>query len=204
MEILTSLRTTSQNANLLMRNIMAALVLSAALFFIPRIAMANEFLEQQVKAAFLYKFSIYVEWPASAFATPASPINLCVSGTDPFGPMLERVIGTEKVNGRSIVVQRLKTIEPVHSCHILYIGASDTQSAAEAIETVRGSYVLTVTDNARFNTDAGIINFMIANNRVRFDINDETAAQNGLVISSKLMSLALNVKRRPATQGIRK
>jgi hypothetical protein len=166
--------------------------------FVPNgVAVADESLEYGVKAAFLYKFSFYVEWPSTAFTSPTSPINLCIAGGDPFGPTLEKVASGESVNGRSVVVRRVKTVEQDAGCHILYIGATEAQRSAQIMEAVRGSNVLTVSDSGGAGA-VGIIDFVIVNNRVRFNIDDEAAAQNGLVISSKLMSLALNVKRRGA------
>lgn len=99
------------------------------------------------------------------------------------------------------MIHRLKEMEPDSSCHILFIGGSDAESKARMIKSVRGRNVLTVTDAGNSETSAAIINFVIADNRVRFDINDEAAAQNGLVLSSKLMSLALNVKKRTSKEN---
>lgn len=157
--------------------------------------------EYALKAAFLYKFGLYVEWPSSAFPSPASPVNLCVAGQDPFGESLDKAVAGERINGRNVVIRRLKTVGRDSGCHILYIGASDAQRGAQIIEAVRGSSVLTVSDARGSGSGAGIIDFVISDNRVRFDIDDEAAAQNGLVISSKLMSLALNVKRRTSKEG---
>ncbi len=177
-----------------------AILMVLGLMLLPgKAAVADDSVEYGVKAAFLYKFSFYVEWPAAAFTSPASPINLCVAGSDPFGPTLEKVAGEESVNGRSIVIRRIKTVERGTGCHILYVGASEAAHSAQIMEMLRGSNVLTVSDAGGAGT-AGIIDFVVVNNRVRFNINDEAAAQNGLAISSKLMSLALNVKRR-TTQG---
>ncbi len=156
--------------------------------------------EYAVKAAFLYKFGLFVEWPSSAFASPSSPVNLCIVGEDPFGETLDRVVADEQIKGRSIVVRRLKTVERNPACHILYVGGSEQQSPAEILETVRGSPVLTVADAPHNKSETAIINFVIEDNRVRFNIDDAAAAQNGLAISSKLSSLALNVKLR-ATNG---
>ncbi len=157
--------------------------------------------ELALKAAFLYKFGLYVEWPSSAFSSTASPVNLCVTGEDPFGESLDKAVAGERINGRNIVIRRLKTVGRDSGCHILYIGGSDAQRGAQIIEAVRGSSVLTVSDTRGSGVGAGIIDFVILDNRVRFDIDDEAAAQNGLVISSKLMSLALNVKRRTSKEG---
>lgn len=164
-------------------------------------AAADESLESAVKAAFLFKFGAYVEWPATAFISPTSPMHLCVmGGGDAFIATLEKVVGTEHINGRTVVVRSLKTVERDSGCHIIYIGVAEAQRSAQAIEATRGSNVLTVSDAGGSRSGAGIIDFVIVNNRVRFDIDDEAAAQNGLVISSKLLSLALNVKRR-TSQG---
>lgn len=172
----------------------ALLCLCVALAAIPMAYAQVE--EYAVKAAFLYKFGLFVEWPESAFSSPASPVDLCIVGQDPFGHSLDTAATGAQINGRSVVVRRYKTVERNISCHILYAGGSEEQSRAQIIETVNGNHVLTVSDGRKSRSDSGIINFVIADNRVRFDIDDEAAAQNGLIISSKLMSLALNVKRR--------
>lgn len=168
----------------------------AVLGITPCSATAEGSLEYTVEAAFLYKFGYFVEWPATAFVSPTSPFNLCVVGDDPFGATLDKVVEGELVNGHNIVIHRLKTVEKHSNCHVLYIGGSDAQQAAQIIESVRGSNVLTVSNFGGSKTDTGIIDFVIANNRVRFNIDDEAAAQNELVISSQLMNLALNIKRR--------
>lgn len=164
-------------------------------------AIAEDSLEYGVKAAFLYKFGSYVEWPATAFNSPTSTFNLCLVGSDnQFDSTLDKVVGSNRINGRDVVIRRLKMVERDSGCHILYIGGSEAQHGAQIVETVRGSNVLTVSDAGGARSGAGIIDFVIANNRVHFDIDDEAAAQNGLVISSKLMSVALSVRRR-TTQG---
>lgn len=156
-------------------------------------AIADESLEQRVKAAFLYKFGGYVEWPATAFASPDTPFTLCVLGSDPnFNATLEKMVQKENVQGRPVTVRQLQSPKDEAGCHILYIGVPDPQYSSEVIETVRGKSVLTVSESA----SQGIIGFLIANNRVRFNINDQEAAENGLVISSKLLDLAVNVTRR--------
>ena len=153
-----------------------------------------------LKAALLSKFGLYVEWPSSAFSSPTSPFNLCIAGEDPFGKSLDKVVAGERINDRNVVSRRLKTVGRNSGCHILYIGGSDEQRGEQIIEAVRGGSVLTVSDAGGSTTAAGIIDFVIKDNRVRFDIDDEAAAQNGLVISSKLLSLALNVKRRASSK----
>lgn len=151
---------------------------------------AAEPLENAVKAAYLTKFGIYVEWPGPV--TPDSAISLCVAGEDPFGKALDSAAASQQPGNRPIAVLRLKTATPESGCNILFIGGSDP-AAPQVFASLRGSSVLTVSD-AR---DSGaIINFVIQDNRVRFEIDEGAAVQNNLVLSSKLLGLALNVKPR--------
>lgn len=176
----------------------AAAAFLVALALVPAgVAVAeDQSLEYAVKAAFLYKFGLFVQWPATAFSSPSAPLNLCVAGEDPFGAMLDRAVSDQKIDGRAIVIRRLKTVTRDAGCHILYLGDPRTPRSSQVFEAVRGNSVLTVSDDRVPGTSAGIIHFVIKDNRVRFNIDDEAAAQNGLAISSKLMSLALDIKRR--------
>lgn len=165
-------------------------------------AAETELLEYDVKAAYLYKFGLFIEWPSAAFASPASPLNLCVVGEGPIGPILDATAGKQRVNEREVNVRRLKTVGRDSGCHILYIQDSDAQPSGQIVAALRGSWVLTVTDSrAASGAGRGIINFVLKDNRMRFDIDDEAAAQNNLGISSKLLSLALSVKPRQARGG---
>lgn len=161
-------------------------------------AIADETLEYQIKAAFLYKFGAYIDWPVNAFDSPTSPLALCIlGGNEQLNTTLRKLAREERVNGHPIEIRELQAPAPEDDCHILYTGAIDPQYSAQAMEAVRGKHVLTVSDNP----SQGIIGFVIADNRVRFNINDAAAAENGLNISSKLLSLAVNVKRRNAEGG---
>lgn len=148
-----------------------------------------------VKAAFLSKFGLYVHWPSTTFPTPNSAVNLCIMGDDPFGQALDYAASEQRVNGREIVVHRVKLFDRDAGCHILYIGGANTASINSTLSATRGSNTLTVTDNLDAE-QAGVINFVVKDKHVRFTINDEAAAQNKLVISSKLINLALAIKPR--------
>ena len=180
-----------------LRKAVAALLLGLALLCAP-VRAAEESLEYPVKAAFLAKFGAFVEWPAAAFATPGSPLQLCVLGDDPFGATLDRAVSSQQVDGRAIEVRRLKAVRPDSGCHIVYIAASEAPRVAQVVESLRGSGVLTVSDVKAPAAVAGIINFVVKDQRVRFDIDDEAAMHNRLAISSKLLGVALNVKPRRA------
>jgi len=149
--------------------------------------LAAEPLEYAVKAAYLVKFPFYVEWPAGAFASPTAPLNLCVVGDDPFGSLLDEAAAGQSVQGHPIVLRRLKAVPREGGCHIAYVGG-DTRG-----ELPRGSGTLLVTDGA---ATYGIIHFVVKDNRVRFAVDDEAAAQSGLAISSKLLNVAMTVKPR--------
>jgi len=147
-----------------------------------------------IKAAFLYKFGFFVEWPSAAFAASDSPINLCIVGGDPFGAVLDDTVKGRRIGDRSIAVRRLEAATRQSGCHIVFLAAG--RSADETLAALRGSDVLTVTDSRPQGDRVGIINFVMQDNRVRFDIDDAAAASGGLTISSRLLNLALDVKPR--------
>jgi len=153
----------------------------------------EESLEYTVKANYLYKFGEYVEWPATAFASADSAMKICIVGHDPFGAALDKAVAGQRVGERPITVLRMDTVTKESGCQIAYLGGSDAQSVAQAADEVRGAGVLTVTDSVQGDT-AGAVHFVIAGNRVRFNIDEQTAVDNGVGISSKLLSLAASVK----------
>jgi hypothetical protein len=185
-----------KSAGLLYRCAAALFGLSLAALA-PASALAESELEYGVKAAFLVRFGLYVQWPKAVFASATSPLVLCIVGEDPFGEVLDKAASEPGMNDRPLVVRRVKAIGRDVSCHIAYLGGSEGQRPAQVAEALRGSPVLTVSDSARTGaTAAGIIHFVIHDNRVRFEIDDAAASRNGLTISSKLLGLALRVKPR--------
>ncbi|MDB5470227.1 MAG: putative transrane protein [Caulobacter sp.] len=151
-------------------------------------------LEYPVKAAYLPKLPPFVDWPGRAFAAPQSPFVICVVGPDPFGGLLDKAASGQRLGEHAIVVRRLAAAS--RDCHVLYLGQQNAQAVADSLKAVRGAPVLTVTDGARQPGARGIVHFVVKDARVRFVIDDQQAADNGLTISSKLMSLALSVRRR--------
>lgn len=173
----------------------AALVALVCPFYIPS-ASATESLEFAVKAAFIYKFASYVEWPASSFSSPNSPFFVCVIGDDPISALLDQAVAAQQVNMHPIAVKHLQQATASADCKIAYVASADTQTVASNLDILRKTPVLTITDADRTPDAVGIIGFTIRNNRVRFNIDDALAATDGLVISSKLLSLANSVKAR--------
>jgi hypothetical protein len=174
------------------------LALALLLFAVPAHA-ADHSLEYAVKATFLYKFASYVEWPAGSFEHESSPFNLCVVGADPFGGRIHVAVAGQSVGKHPIVFRQLTKAEPRSGCHAMLVSGLGSQPAIEALAAVSGTPVLTVTDSA-LGATAGIIHFVIVDDRVSFEIDNVAAAKNRLVISSKLLALARRVHTaRPGT-----
>jgi hypothetical protein len=146
--------------------------------------------EYQVKAAFVYNFAKFVEWPPAAFKSAQDPIVICVLGSNSFKSALEEVIKGKAVEGRTFVVRPVSKSQLPCPCHILFVKASERKAFRAMVGDLKGAGVLTVGETPGFDTDAAIINFKVENGRIRFEINAKAAEQEKLHISSKLLSLA--------------
>jgi YfiR/HmsC-like len=151
--------------------------------------------ELAIKATYLYKFPPFVEWPASALP-PGGYFAICIVGDDPFGAMLDQAVTGQQIKDRPILVRRMVIFNADAGCQIVYATGSAMQPVPVILAALRGRPVLSVTDSDREGQPRGILNFMIAENRIRFEIDDAAAAESGLVISSKLLSLAIRVRPR--------
>ncbi len=149
--------------------------------------------EYQVKAAFLLNFTKFIEWPATAFADAQSPFAVCVLGEDPFGGVLDQIVAGETVNGRKLVIEKLRRPPAAKSCQVLFLTASQREPSG-ALEHL-GPGVLTVGEADGFLRDGGMIRFVIENQRVRFDVNQKALENASLVVSSKLLNVARSVQR---------
>lgn len=148
--------------------------------------------EYQIKAAFLFNFAKFVEWPAKAFATPTSPLIIGVLGDNPFGDDLERTVRGKSVNNHPLVIrEKLVSITDATNCHVIFISSSESKQVPELLDAVRNTSVLTVSEMEHFTDAGGMINFVLEANKIRFQINDDAAKKAGLKISSKLLSLAV-------------
>jgi len=197
------------------------LVLLTALFAIPIAALADEqsaqSKEYQIKAAFLYNFIKFVDWPKEKMADSNEPITIGVIGTDPFGHAFEP-IKDKKVKGRKVVIRRFKgfkeqepsdekdkselkrTIESLKKCHLLFICSSEKEKLREIISLVMDDSFLTVGEAKGFLETGGIINFLMEEKKVRFEINVTAAKKSKLKISSKLLRLAKRVVKEKSPQ----
>ncbi len=149
--------------------------------------------EYQVKAAFLYNFAKFVDWPARSFPDANAPIVIGVLGESPFGDELEKLAKGRRINGRPIVV-RWVSAEGARSCHLLFVGAGDEGRFAGIKDGLPG--VLTVGESDGFSRRGGMINFVFEGEKIRFEINVGQAEAEGLKISAQLQKLATKIWRK--------
>ena len=146
--------------------------------------------EHAVKAAYLYRFSFFVEWPDSAFKSDESPLVLGVLGGNSFKAALDRMLKGKKMKGRSVKTRQFADPRDLDYCHILYVGDEDRTMIEQTLNQVRGESTLVVGDGKDFLAHGGVIQFVERNERIRFRIDNAAARRSGLRISSKLLQLA--------------
>jgi len=146
--------------------------------------------EYQVKAAFLYNFAKFVEWPPDALPNEHSPIVIGILGEDPFGHVLDETVLGKSVNGHELQVTRAKAVQDLKGCQIIFVSSSERKRLPEILANLRGADVLTVGDTEGFAPSGGIIQFTLRENRVRLMVNVEAAERARLKISSRLLALA--------------
>jgi hypothetical protein len=146
--------------------------------------------EHQVKAAFLFNFANFIEWPPAALGPAGTPLRVCIIGADPFGGALDDAFRDQMVQGRSVQVVRGETLEAMGRCHILFLPQSEQRRWVDLVKALRGVPTLTVADGPPLARQGGMVNFIIEAQRIRFEINPAVAEQVGLRISSKLLALA--------------
>jgi uncharacterized protein DUF4154 len=151
--------------------------------------------EYRVKAAFVYNFAKFIEWPSRAFHGPSEPIAICVLGQDPFGGALQETVKGKEAAGRQLLVRNISDVRGPGSCQILFVSSSERKHLSSILAGAKRCGLLTVGEMDGFASAGGIINFKLEDGRVRFEINVEAAQQNELRISSKLLSLAESVKK---------
>jgi len=156
-------------------------------------AQAKTASEYEIKAAFLYNFAKFVEWPASALAGPKQDLSICVLGPDPFGHYLDDAVVDKTIAGHPIAVTRSRLPQDLPACHILFVSASQGFSLADLLSKLRGKSVLVVGESEDFAISGGAIQLVLEGNHVRFVINPDAAERAGLKISSKLLALAVVV-----------
>jgi hypothetical protein len=167
----------------------------------PGWAQQNSPSEYQLKAAFLFNFAKFIDWPSGSFATPQSPFLICILGADPFGDAIDQLLQGKTLAGRAVMIQRTGELSQVRHCQVVFVSVSEGRHLPEILGALRGSNMLLVGDSEGFAGAGGTIQFILEDNRVRFLINTDAAQQAGLTISSKLLALAIIVRGAQTTGG---
>ena len=146
--------------------------------------------EYDVKAAFLYNFSRFADWPGVQTASEQSEIlHICVLGVDPFKDAFAAIVGRAAA-GRTLVVKRHRSLSELTDCEILFVSDSEVDRVDQIMRHFRSRPVLTVSDISEFARRGGIINFVVRNKKIRFQINLDAVERSGIKLSSKLLRLA--------------
>lgn len=170
------------------------LLIAALVLALPGLpARADEGLELRVKAAFLFNFTRFANWPAASFKSAESPIVMCVLESDPIAPVLEQTVQDKQVDGRAVKVLRRQWRDELDRCHLLFVGGAEQAPVETVFATTRNAPVLTVheVDHA---LSAGVARLFLDDGRLRFEINDADAQRRHLQFSAKLLGLAQLVK----------
>lgn len=150
--------------------------------------------EYRVKAAFLYNFAKFVEWPAGEFKGPDDPVTICVLGRGPLGPLLEQAVSGKQIEGHPLVAREITETRDAAVCQILFVAAGEKKRLPAILDQLKAGSVLTVGETQNFATGGGVINFKLEDGKVRLEVNLHAAERAKLRISSKLLSLAKIVK----------
>jgi len=153
--------------------------------------------EYKVKAAFLYKFASYIEWPSQVFERPESPIVIGVAGADALGDELAEVITGRSIGGRPVEVRKVRRGASLNGLHILFVGRSD-RGSSDVLASAKGRPVLTVTESEDAFALGSMINFVIVDDRVRFDVALREAEIANLKVSARLLRVARKVLPGPS------
>lgn len=151
-------------------------------------------LESEVKAAYLYKFATYVEWPEGSFARSDSVLQIGVAGNDALAELLARTVGGRSVNGHAVAIRKVRRGESMAGLHILFVGAHDRAAIGDFLQAARGQSLLTVTDTDEALALGSMVNFVVAGQRLRFEVALGHVAPSRLRISARMLAAALRVE----------
>jgi hypothetical protein len=168
--------------------ILAALLMTA----LPVRADERTASEYEVKAAFLFNFAKYTEWPAGSFADDRAPLTFCVLGDNPFGKGLES-FRSKTVKNRPVAFREIADPHAAGACHVLFISASEQKRIDAHLASLRNLAVLTVSDTKKFAQSGGMIGFVTVDDKIRFEVNSRAANQAGLNISAQILKLARQI-----------
>jgi hypothetical protein len=176
------------------RNVAAVAALTLLFGTVRAAAQETGPTEYQVKAAFLFNFAKFIEWPPSSFASPEAPFSICILGVDPFGPVIDETLRGQTLGGRAVTIERVRAAAQLRQCQVAFISASEKVHLQVIFQAIRGASVLLVGESPGFAAAGGTIQFQVQDNHIRFAINPVAAQRAGLRVSSKLLSLVTIVR----------
>jgi hypothetical protein len=150
-------------------------------------------IERQIKAAYLFKFGSYIDWPPAAFHDPASPLVIGIIGADALADELAQMVPGRTVNGRAVNVRKLRPEDSLAGLNMLFIGDDSSSRLADVLATARGQPLLTVTESREALAAGSMINFVIVDSKVRFEAAPRAAGQGNINISARLLAVAYRV-----------
>jgi hypothetical protein len=153
--------------------------------------------EYQVKAAYLYNFGRFVEWPAKVTTATTGSFTICVLGEDPFGQALDATLAGEMIGNQKVAARRISNPQEAVDCQILFISSSEAKRLNKIVEALGDSAVLTVSDIPQFSQRRGMIQLVLEGNRIRFEVNLTATQRAGLTLSSELLKVATAVRKSP-------
>jgi hypothetical protein len=156
-------------------------------------------LEQEVKATFLYKFGNYIDWPEGTFGRADEPLTIGVIGAAEVAADLQEITRDKTIQGRAVIVRTFQPSDRLEEAQILFIGRAEQGRLDTVLAAIRGKPVVTVTEVADPALGSGIINFVIDQNKVRFDIALDNADDSNIKISARLLGVARKVVTRSAS-----
>jgi hypothetical protein len=174
------------------KQIIAATLVVFAAFNMSPVAwdQSNPHAEYDLKAAFLFNFAKFIDWPPGSFTSPEAPFTICILGRDPFGHGLDESLQGKMIRARPLAVRRLKDKTEARSCQMVFVSSTESAHLTELLESLRGANVLLVGETNGFAAAGGTIELTLEDNHVRFTINVDAAGRASLTFSSKLLALA--------------
>lgn len=153
--------------------------------------------DSRVKAAYLYNFAKFVEWPPKAFRNAEDPTVICVLGDQRTSDALESGLSGKRADGKLVEARKPHSLAEIRSCHVLFIGFSDKQRIAQLLDQLQGANVLTVGQSDQFLALGGMINLALKDSRIELEIDPDASSAAGLKISSRLLVVGRLVKASP-------
>ena len=151
--------------------------------------------ERRVKAAFIFKFAGFVEWPETAFPQPFTAVTIAVIGDDELAAELSAITAGRAVEGRPLTILKTRSLEAVADAHMVFVGRAEIARLPQLAKLARARPVLILTDAPNALAQGSMINFMLVEQRVKFEIHLEEAERHGLKLSSRLLAVAQSVRR---------